>query len=208
MRHAIGVMFLTALLCHATARGQAVLDQSYDPGNVGGFTFNSTNPLAQTFTVGITGQLTQADIRAYNFFGGANAPLTLAIYTVNPGIPFPSLGSLLATASLPQSSVPSTSGFVGFDYSASPPSVTTGQVLAMVASTTGSFSYLWEGRTPGLYPAGQAHSVSGTTLFNTGAGPTFDFGFRTFVRPIPEPGTLLLAGGAATLFLSRIRRRR
>jgi hypothetical protein len=195
-RSRILLVIAISYLSIATAAAQ-VIDQSYDPGNNGGYTFNLNNPQAQSFTVGITGLLTQVDIRAYNFFGGANGPLNLRVHTFNPGAP-PTLGSLLATASLPPSSVPSTSGFVSFDLTAAPPSVTSGQQLALVISTTGTTSYLWEGRVPGGYSSGQGYVVSGNNLFNTGSGANWDFGFRTYVVPEPAGLTIIaIALGAA-----------
>jgi hypothetical protein len=184
-----------------TAASAQVLDQSYDPGNVGGYSFNSTNPQAQSFTVGITGLLTQVDIRAYNFFGGATAPLTVGVYQFNPGSP-PTLGALLATASLPQSSVPSTSGFLSFDLSASSPMVTIGQQLVIRASTASSTSYLWEGRTPGGYSSGQGYVSSGNNLFTTLSGTGWDFGFRTYVIPVPEPAGMTSALALVLIFVS------
>jgi hypothetical protein len=184
-----------------TAASAQVVDQSYDPGSAGGYTFNSSNPQGQSFTVGITGLLTQVDIRAYNFFGGANAPLTASVYEFIPGSP-PTLGALLATASMPQSSVPSTSGFVSFDLSASSPTVTIGQQLVLTASTTGSNSYLWEGRTPGSYSSGQAYVVSGNNLFTTLAGTGWDFGFRTHVIPVPEPTGMTSTLAIVLVFVS------
>jgi hypothetical protein len=188
----------TTLIAVSAVEGET-LDQSFDPGNGGGYFVSSGYSYAQTFTAGMTGNLTRADVRALNYFGAASAPLQLEVWsTTNPN----TLASLLASASLPQSSVPSSTGFVSFDLSGSPAPITAGQPLALVLKTASNYSYLWEGPSNGGYTNGVACSVSGNSYYVTMAGPNADFGFRTYVTTVPEPSSFVLLGTSLVVGLA------
>lgn len=206
-RYLIAFLPVLAVVAHSVASG-ATLDQSYDPGaNAGGYFLNSASPFAQTFTAGITGQVTQVNVRAFNYFGAATAPLQLDLYSI--GGPYPeALQTNLASGSISQALVPSTSGFVSFDLTAANASLVAGQQYAIVISTTSGFSYEWEGSASGTYAGGSGRTPSGGNLYYTLAGQNFDFGFQTFVNPVPEPTTVALLGTGLIGLLITARHRR
>ena len=191
------VIALGALLLGSSLQA-AILDQSYTPGpGTGGYNFGVTNPLAQTFKAGLTGQVDSVEVQVLNYFGAATAPLDLELWTIsNPTSSPATLVSMLASGSISQTLVPSTSGFVHFNLLSSGASFTAGQDYAIVLRTTSNFTYLFEGPTNGTYANGSGRDVSGSGLYYTLAGPNLDFGFKTFVA-VPEPSNYL--AGAAIL---------
>lgn len=199
---------VTALLLLPATLSAAILDQSYDPGPGGGYFVSSASTYAQLFEAGISGQVDSIDVRAYNYFGGATAPLQLALWTVSGSYP-ETLSSSLASASISHLSIPSSSGFVSFDLSSSGANFVAGQTYAIVLSTTSNFSYVWEGPSNGTYANGSGRQVSSGQVYYTLAGQDLDFGFKTFVNPVPEPATFALAamGVAALIAVARGKRR-
>lgn len=197
-------------LLMGTSLQAAILDQSYSPGaGSGGYTFAFTNPMAQTFKAGLSGQVDSVDVQVLNFFGGATAPLNLELWTIsNPTSNPATLVSMLASGSVSQTMIPSTSGFVHFDLLSSGASFTAGQDYAIVLRTTSGNSYLFEGNTSsGTYANGSGRNVSGTGLFYTLAGPNVDFGFKTFVA-VPEPSSYLAGAAIIAGGFCLVRRRR
>jgi hypothetical protein len=185
----LSLVFFALFLAQSAALA-ATLDQSYDPGiNSSGYTVNSATTYAQQFQAGLTGPVANIDVRVQNYFGAATAPLQLSLWSLTGSYP-ETLSSNLASASISNTLIPSTSGFVSFDLSSSGATFTAGQKYAVVLSTTSGFSYLWEGLTNTTYTNGSARTVSGSQIFNTLSGPDFDFGFKTFVAP--EPTSLVL----------------
>jgi hypothetical protein len=117
--------------------------------------------------------------------------LQLTLWSVTGSYP-ETLASNLASASISNTLVPSSSGFVSFDLSSSGASFTAGQNYAIVLSTTSGNSYLWEALTNNTYTNGSARQVSGSQIYFTLAGQDFDFGFKTYVSQVPEPTALAL----------------
>ena len=202
MRRQIAAVVFASFLAQSAASA-AVLDQSYDPGpNSGGYTVSSASTYAQLFEAGISGSVDSIDVRAYNYFGGATAPLDLELWTISGGYP-EILSSSLATASVSHLSIPSSSGFVSFDLSSSGASFTAGQKYAVVLSTTSNFSYLWEGPSNGTYANGSGRQVSSGHVYYTLAGQDLDFGFKTYVVPEPASHALAAIGLMASMFVAR-----
>lgn len=173
--------------------------------------------LAQTFEVGLSGQLTgvdlllsKRDVAHDSSFG----PLTISLFSVNSGMP-----STQWAATTIQSSVvgyaPNDGAWLNIDFSMQNLSVAAGDKLAIVVHRpdTGtaydndtfygwSLPIWWYGGTLGDYLNGDAFMNSDSGSWNklTGyADPTLqgsDFGFRTYVAAVPEPETyaIMMAG--------------
>ncbi len=167
---------------------------------------------AQTFHVGISGTLSQVNLQVDR--EGMNAalvtqPLFLAIQSVNvSGQPS---GITLGGFSIPASSVPANAGLtpwvVPVDVSGASLLVTAGTFLSLVLSSTAPSTtncYAWV--------AGANYANGNGWGRSTGAWNSqgTDFGFETYVIPVPEPETagMLLSGAAALVLRRRIRNRR
>jgi hypothetical protein len=195
---------LVLLQCTVSA---SILDQSYDPGPGGGYFVSSASTYAQLFQAGLSGPVDSIEVRVYNYFGGATAPLQLDLWTTSG--PYPeALGSNLASASISNLLVPSSSSLVSFPLSSSGADFTAGQTYAIVLSTTSNFSYVWEGPSNGTYANGSGRQVSSGHVYYTLAGQDLDFGFKTYVQEVPEPATDALSALGAIALMVVARRRR
>ena len=175
---------------------------------------------AQTFRVGISGTLAEVDLQVEKdgpTIDQANQitqPLVLRIVSTVGGAP----GSVtLGTVSIPASAVPAASlsqNLVPVDLGPLHISVQSGQLLALQLSSTvpaplhpsdlatcyGFISLSQDG-----YAPGNAWGKAGTHAWSSDG---FDFGFQTFVQPVPEPGTLGLLGTAVSLLALHRRKTR
>jgi hypothetical protein len=175
----------------------AFLDQFFAPSASaaysGSIDYNPFDPSyvdqAQTFTVGITGQLTSVEV----LIGGFNETADLLVDirpTVN-GVPEQDDSAVLGEVVVPGAEVPGyPSTFMDLDFSTQNIQVTSGSVLAIVlkidrSSQGGYFS--WGGETGDLYPLGEAYTrVNAVDWFApTSGGLTVDFGFKTYVSSSP-----------------------
>lgn len=214
MRRIVLVATGLATLAGAAGRTEAglLLDQQNVAPVADGFTsypvgrqdvqFGGQFQLAQTFAVGISGNLARIEIEVYTY--GANVPLVVDIFrTTSGGTPDLAAGSL-ANFIVPASSVPYVSlsipPFVALDLGAAAFGVAVGDVLALAVSAPGSIytgEYYWVVG-PDSYPSGEGFRRASSsaafvpTIFNQGVRG--DFGFRTYVdvAAVPEPSTLVL----------------
>jgi hypothetical protein len=190
-----------ALVCACVAftpvTGTAVAgtpDQSVPVGVGGGgeAVISSGQSLAQTFRAGITGSLDQVDLYLRKI-GAPDGPLSVEIRDAAGGSPG---GTILGSAILPASSVPTVGAFVPIGIAAN---VTAGTQYAIVARTSatgnGTDNYGWtRSNTVDPYPAGEPFIGP-----SSGAGPWAplllgaDLFFRTYVMTANAPG-----GGAGT----------
>ena len=178
-----------------------VLDQEYNPPSPNLFAGNGGLYRAQTFTVGLTGQM----VRIETLMQGTGSSV-FEIWNTIAGAPVPIVGTALASSTINFSSASPT--FAGVDITAANLYVTVGDVLAIVqigGSSTGSGS--WSGRSPGTYGAGAPYTTTFSDPSGAWTADDWDFGFRTFVTP--EPTSFALAAfGFAGLAAWNLRRRK
>jgi hypothetical protein len=215
----VSILGLTLLLLSIglrTSHAAGVLDQqlnpaNYPPDDLVNAGFGGTQNLAQTFTVGITGTLSEVDVSVERFaFSPPTGTLYLQIRSTTAGVPAAD-PSFLVQASVPESSLPVAGnfGFVPFDVSSAGLQVTQGEQLAIVLLAPDFANPVsWIGVQGDFYPAGSAfvEQEPGFGWIPNGPSGT-DYGFQTFVA-IPEPSTLSMAGLACLVGLARASRRR
>jgi hypothetical protein len=193
---ALAVLAMTLPLTAWAVVGTLDQESPYPTGREGGSAVIGTLPqfgqsydIGQTFTVGITGQLSGVDF--WILRGGTpTAPITLEIVrTDGSGAPSTAPGDVLGSATAPP---PLSTGYVSWDLTPANISVTAGDELALVLSSTQDFngSDRYDGLMgpisgPELYPPGDAWLHHPTTTpwekwTPPGYGP-IDFVFRTYV---------------------------
>jgi hypothetical protein len=188
-----------------------VLDQQNVFVSAIGDTANAfSQEIGETFTVGVAGELAQVDVYLARFpFTTDN--LVFRIWNTSGGLPSTQLGTDL---SLTPAAVSTTAAeFESFDVSAFDVNVGVGEVLAFSITSTGSTSYILPYSETSLYAGGMpVRKVANVppTPWEANPGVTRDYGFRTFVDVVPEPGAaaMLAVGGLAASLPTRLRRRR
>jgi hypothetical protein len=171
-----------AALIPAAGASAGTLDQQQTLSNFGGLEVGSNTSKAQTFTAGLTGQLDQVDLALSDM--SATTPLTVQIRDGSATAPG---DTVLASASVPTSAVPSVESFVPITF-ASPASVTAGTQYSIVAlnDSSGWFWYAGLIATVSAYEGGKLY---GSPNGPPGTGPWFegnpdaDFEFKTYVAP-------------------------
>jgi hypothetical protein len=178
------------------ATSAPILDQSFIP-----FPANPTPFLgigldssgAQTFTVGITGILTEIDV-----FIQRNGPILSDLHldvrpTVN-GVPTANDSAALGSVTLPTPILGTTPSFIAFDFSSLDIRVSQDDLLAIVLSGNAQ----WFGNFGDPYPRGASFFRFLPNDFSPSHDGSVDVGFRTFVEPLPmpEPCTVVLLSAA------------
>lgn len=195
----MGAIFSVAIFLNTETAVAGMIDQSFDAvaaGSSGGLNIEATQEVAQTFTVGIGGELVGValQISKYNF----NLPTQDLLFEILPtigGIPVEDNSLALANFTIPLANIPLfspiTDNFTFVDLSAFSITVTPGEVLAIALSTLGTGQYAWlsqntfEGPT---YSGGAEYSRRFTPSWGE-VMPSQDAGFITYV---PEPAILTL----------------
>lgn len=195
MRKTLAVLFLGA--APMAAHAVPVLDQSTGLENIGnsGPAIISSQSIAQTLTVGISGLLSQVDLQVYQD-DGTVGDVTVSILDASAGVPGASLGSIV----LSLTDIPFLSGQVPWtsvDVSSLGLSFSVGDMIAIELSSsggTGSPPWVIWSENYSSYAGGSAFSNFGGTYFPI-TDPD-DVSFQTFVEAnaVPEPTTLGLLG--------------
>jgi hypothetical protein len=178
-----------ATLVPAAGASAGTLDQQQTTSNFGCLAVSATGSSGQTFTAGLTGQLDQVDL-ALNGLFNPTTPLTVQIRDGSASGPG---GTVLATASVPTSSVTSSESWVPVAFTALAP-VTAGTQYSIVAFA-GATGWAWcsgQAAPDSAYLGGKLYSSPDDT--GPGSGPWFegnpnsDFEFKTYVAPPPSTG--------------------
>lgn len=211
------LMILSLFLGTPQARATEVLDQFFIPSPSAAYTIPISNQFAsfidgaQTFTVGIAGQLTHVDV--WLGFNSTRNGLIIDIRPLIAGVPTDPDSLALASAFVPSSSIPSgRPTFVSVDLVAAGLMVSPDEQLAIgvrgAVRGVDDSMLDWQGDVENPYPLGSAfvrtNSEPWTHWTQSCAyglcdipANQVDLGFKTFVTPsVPEPSslTLMLAG--------------
>ena len=177
--------------------GGGAIDQTYDPGSSNlpsfGIPGSGATSHAQSFTVGITGQLVGVNLflRRSDNLAGPDTDLLFDLRPAMSGFPVSEDGDALVTVRIPASDIPDSDdldpigaffGWVSVDLAGCIP-VSVGDNLAIVLgtnATTGDYSWATELDVGDAY-AGGFHS---SRLDPSGpfTSPFLDVGFQTFVE--------------------------
>ncbi len=170
------------------------LDQSDFAATAGGGPIvDSGDTVAQTFTAGISGPLTDVSVELELTLNPASAPLEVDIVPVSSGTPV--LGTVLGTGTILASAVSSSYQLLNVHLTTAA-TVVSGTQYALVLSTTAGFlnSYVWEQDSTDSYPGG--------TIWSTASSASDDLEFATYVTlpdsnsagPAPRGGYCTAAG--------------
>ncbi len=175
--------------------------------NTQGGRFTSGTAYAQTFTVGVAGNLVEIDLEMFNFFGAATDTITLDVRSILSGFGTSTValgGTNLATVTLP--TLPASgNAFVleQFNFSGTPIAVNVNDELAFVLHASVGNSYeVGVNNSPSYFPRGSDYSGTnaGPSYGLTLGGASESLAFQTLVdtpAQVPEPGSLALLSLAA-----------
>jgi hypothetical protein len=191
------------------------------PSVAGGFITQNGIDIGQTFTVGLSGELTGVEV-AVARSANTTQPLDVEVRSTIGGTPDASDASILASALVEPSSIdtsaPTLSDFFDFnslnfvfvDLSSSRLQITPGETLAIVLESNdpvGGYAWAFGVGDPGPYLGGQGYfrSSTGQDPFMRGGGDQY---FETIVSTVPEPSTFLLLFSAIPGIAVVIRRKK
>jgi len=197
-----GLIFFSSIF--NSAASAPILDQIADsPLNLTTMPFGSLD-IAQTFTVGITGQLTRVDLKIGEFGFGTPEVVHIDIRPTINGVPIEDDNSFFAQTALLPSEMSGTSIFTEIDFSSANIIVSIGDVLAIALRSDAPpthpegntyVSPLTEGYVGGdRFFRGTSSTGTSFPTWTTQSSPDLDLKFRTFVNPIPIPSAIWLFG--------------
>jgi hypothetical protein len=194
----------------------SVLDQSNDAGaSPVGASFAAYLPqsVAQTFTAGLSGQLTGIGIMLGRS-AGSTGTFRFSILATSSGVPIGTgselFGANFSVANLPLGALKYV--FTDLDISAGKISITQGVTYAIAVSyptATASANWLTWDMSTNTYAGGRAFAGDGD-LTTAWSSATTDGGFRTFVdvSAVPETDSyVMMLGGCIVGYVIRRRRR-
>ena len=151
---------------------------------------DSTQSIAQTFTAGLSGGADQVDLSLLKS-GTPTAPLIVELRDASGGMPG---STVLASQSVPQTSVAGTATFLTINFP-TPAPVVAGTQYAIVAYSATTFpnQYIWTesaNANPNPYPGGMFLFTSNSPPSGSwGSAPLEDLAFKTYVVVPPPPTT-------------------
>ncbi|HTY87089.1 MAG TPA: hypothetical protein VMB80_06460 [Candidatus Acidoferrum sp.] len=156
--------------------------------------------MGQSFTVGLAGSLTRIDFQLGRN-PGTTQPLQLQLRTTIGDLPNLDPSALLFSGSIAAADVPiltfTDSFATSIDLSSAAPMVTPGEKLVVLLSSSDSDWYNWDNSgyfNSNPYPNGTTVKLGYPDYSNWVTIDNWDFGFRTWVTPVPEPAGLLPMG--------------
>jgi hypothetical protein len=152
----------------------------------------------QSFTVGLAGYLTEIDFQMGRQ-SSVVQPLQVQLCLANGDLPNLTPAGLLFSGTIAPANVPVLDFTSSFTTSISlgnnAPLVTPGEKLVVLLSTADPNWYEWDNSgyfNSNPYPNGT--SIESSDGVNWGVQTNWDFGFQTWVAPVPEPAALLPLG--------------
>jgi len=196
--------FLAALICMtvtvgglASTASADTIDQSFTSASTHGAQVGLTiDGLLQTFTVGVAGTFSRAELLLQHGNSTPTADLTIALWSTTAGAP----NAVLTSVDVSPSDVsPATYSPVIVDFSSAAISVAVGDILGLSISSPDQYGW-----SAGVDPFNTYAGGHRYTDWASGAGvawdatSTWDMSFKTYVDtgapPVPEPGTFVLFG--------------
>ena len=207
--HRFKTLFVFLLICSCCFKStiaDEIIDQSSSQGDLP-FIVNTNLDQAQTFRVGITGQLTQVELYLRRE-AMTTSPLLFDVRQLTGSLPSEANNdvNILATATVSAASVSQVDDWQVFDISNAQLNVTAGDSLALTLRSDDAAGYSWLATDSNDYEFGE--SFLRLPIANWSAQPftrPIDQSFRTTVA-VPEPAIVspLILG----CFLAVRRRRR
>jgi hypothetical protein len=212
-------------LCPVTAQAEVVLDQEYVGSCCWGYILDYPEDyIAQTFTVGHSGQLVSVGVQVV-LSGSANyKPVTddldVALMRTN-ALGYPVIDQVIASRTISRYGVPKDSNapMIDVDFSAANLQVYAGEVLAIALNSDhtyypfqpagGFYQYSWHSWIRNPHPGGEFYIYSPRLwgpephLVRDYSAPpdnTRDMGFRVHINVVPEPNAVTAMLGALVCF--------
>ena len=209
------ILALVLLLCAPLRVGAALMmDQEVLPGSpIGAYTdTKSSVQHAQTFTVGVGGQLTRLDLYVYRD-SLTTDELEFDLRPVLAGTPSENDGTALASFNIGAASVGTVAGgFITLNLGLYGINISPGEMYSIVLQSEGGYTWVGPNEffTPTYMPGDPFHRRTDIEplTWTMSSADGFDQAFTTYVTTAaPEPSalTLLALAGAA---LALVRRRR
>jgi hypothetical protein len=213
----LSVLLFVALAFAPRSNGQGPqIDQANVVDTSGGFagqSVNSWNQLSQTFTAGKSGRLMEVDLQlvAFGDLSQATNDLTFTVSRL-ASLNTP-VGVTLATVTLHPADLPHLDQ-AGYDsrylmpiYFSAPPVISQGNFFSLTLTSAQPWNsgcyYDWiltQSVNIDRYPPGDAWENNNLTGWYKQSYQV-DYGFQTYVAPVPEPSSLWLLGPACLVLI-------